>query len=426
MANYIINNSKFTPFTFQEMVAPLNMYKEAYDKVESDLDSLYSSIGNFNFSTVDDNSNTKRIYDTFNNSILTAEEDLLNNGLGGNTRQKLLELKRVYNTNIKPIEQKIKKRESLIAKQDAIKKANPLVRFDIDYSTQSIDNINDSSTFNSIDLSKVTEEAMREFNELAKQKSINDLGDSINGFVPVTEGYGFNNNELKVGLNTDGSIIKDYYDTKLKSYGAFANNPEVQQAIKSGMQLGSGQTRTTYIVDPKGKNNPNNDPITFIEGGKKYYKSGNTLYEIKENGDLIKVGGNTSNDVIDYWDNDTKQKRKRVTKKVGNRWAVEHYDEDGNFTYLTFEDPQKVRYTDNNTAEWDEGDKTIKRRYNPKTGEVEYEYLSKTTNTVVTKEVYDKNGKLIKKETSNTSKSNGNNVIVQGVTNENTNNPFQK
>ena len=427
MANYIINNSKFTPFTFQEMIAPLNMYKEAYDKVETDLDSLYSSIGNFNFSAVDDTSNAKRIYDSFNESILTAEEDLLNNGLGGNTRQKLLELKRVYNTNIKPIEQKIKKRESLIAQQDAIKKANPHVRFDIDYSTQSIDNINDSSTFNSIDLSKVTEETMREFNEIAKQKSINYLGASIKGFVPVTEGYGYDITELNEGLNTEGSIIKNYYDTKLQSYGAFANNTEVQKAIKSGMQLGSGQTRTTYMVDPKGKNDSNNNPITFTEGGKKYYKVGNTLYEIKENGDLIKVGGNTSNDVItEYWDNDTKQKRKKVTKKVGNRWAVEHYDEDGNFTYITFEDPQKVRYIDNNTAEWDEEDKTIKRKYNPETGKVEYEYINKSTNTTVKKEVYDKNGVLQKTEIINTAKSDDTNFITQGATNDYTYNPFPK
>ena len=56
MANtYITTNTRFKPFSFQEMLQPYQMYTEAYDKADAELNTLLedAAIKGFNFAPHD-------------------------------------------------------------------------------------------------------------------------------------------------------------------------------------------------------------------------------------------------------------------------------------------------------------------------------------------------------------------------------------
>lgn len=126
--NYGVANTVFKPFSYQEMLAPVKAYQDAYDALETEmtnLDILANSIKNkLNPNDPEDAKKLKE-YEAFQNEMNNAMESFYSQGYNSNTRKKLNALKTQYASYLDPINQAYERR---VKDNDFIKQhrvANP-------------------------------------------------------------------------------------------------------------------------------------------------------------------------------------------------------------------------------------------------------------------------------------------------------------
>jgi hypothetical protein len=101
--NYsFVVDSTFQPFTMQEMLAPLAMYKDVYEKSEEAYTDLTDKADKFKYlsETLPEGSRARQIYEGYANELNSQAEDLANNGLNMGNRRALTNLKRRYQGEI--------------------------------------------------------------------------------------------------------------------------------------------------------------------------------------------------------------------------------------------------------------------------------------------------------------------------------------
>ena len=164
MANIFLKpTAKFNPFSYQEMLAPIKSYTEAYNEADAELNSLMedASIKAFNFEPQD--FEEKQIYTNIMNKLQNAAEQLNTSGLNSELIKNIQNINKEYRKTMLPIQQKINKREELVAEQRKLQTSNPFLRFSKNYSTSNLKDITETSTYDVIDLSKVEQLASSEF-----------------------------------------------------------------------------------------------------------------------------------------------------------------------------------------------------------------------------------------------------------------------
>ena len=143
MSNYsLVVNSTFQPFTYQELAAPLDrqeLYHERiadeYDKLSSQADVLEAMGANDR----DKNSKTYLKYKNYSDNLRKEADNLYQNGLNYDTRQRLSNLRRMYNTDIVPIQNAWNKREQEADMQMKASMQNPSLMFTRDARNSTLD-----------------------------------------------------------------------------------------------------------------------------------------------------------------------------------------------------------------------------------------------------------------------------------------------
>lgn len=154
MANYsLVIGSKYSPFTFGELLKPALMATQAH----MDLEEQYSDLGT-KANSWEDLIN-EQVDAELHNKVsqyskdLKSQADLLaSQGLTPATRKELLAMKNRYSKDITPIELAYNKREALVKEQREALLKDPSLIFDTDYSTSSLKSImnNPNASFNPI------------------------------------------------------------------------------------------------------------------------------------------------------------------------------------------------------------------------------------------------------------------------------------
>ena len=154
MANYsLIIGSKYSPFTFGELLKPALMATQAH----MDLEEQYSDLGT-KANSWEDLIN-EQVDAELHNKVsqyskdLKSQADLLaSQGLTPATRKELLSMKNRYSKDITPIELAYNKREALVKEQREALLKDPSLIFNTDYSTASLKSImnNPNASFNPI------------------------------------------------------------------------------------------------------------------------------------------------------------------------------------------------------------------------------------------------------------------------------------
>lgn len=110
MANsYITSTSRFKPYTFAEMLQPVQIYTEAYNEVEDELANLDVLAGDVAGKL--NNPKDKELVDkalAFQTELNTAMNNLYTNGLNADTRKQLAGLKAKYTKELNPINEAYK------------------------------------------------------------------------------------------------------------------------------------------------------------------------------------------------------------------------------------------------------------------------------------------------------------------------------
>lgn len=183
MASLVIG-SKFRPFSYSEMLAPIEAATTEHRAIEEGLGEMSAKAGMWDkLANQQSDPVTYAQYKTYADD-LTKQADLLSRqGLTPESRRGLLDMKRRYSNEITPIEVAATKREELTkAQREAIQK-DPSLMFNIDYGTASLDDLinNPNATYNTISGSELSKRASMMASNLAKTIQENPQYQSILG-----------------------------------------------------------------------------------------------------------------------------------------------------------------------------------------------------------------------------------------------------
>lgn len=133
MSNYsLVIDSTFKPFSYQELMAPVARMSEYHEKLAQEYDNLSSQADILEAMGNDDrdkNSGVYSRYKSYSDSLRNEADNLYRYGLNVESRRRLSDLRRRYNTEIVPIQNAWNKRdEEAKAQLDASIK-NPLLKF---------------------------------------------------------------------------------------------------------------------------------------------------------------------------------------------------------------------------------------------------------------------------------------------------------
>lgn len=121
----IIIDSKFRPFTYDEMVKPLVQYKEEYDKIEEDYSDLMSQTEMWrNIANRDKSPLAYEMYNRYSNDLSSIVDDF-SRGMNLTNRKALLQMKKRYAQDIEPISKAHERQQKLADEQRAAELSNP-------------------------------------------------------------------------------------------------------------------------------------------------------------------------------------------------------------------------------------------------------------------------------------------------------------
>ena len=151
MANYsLVIDSKFSPFTFQELLQPALMATQAHQELENQYGELATKANIWEeMANEQTDPYAYKMYKKYSDDLKNQADILASQGLTPTSRKALVAMKNRYSSEIAPIETAYKKRQSLIDQQrEALLRDNTLI-FDTDYSTTSLDTLikNPNATF---------------------------------------------------------------------------------------------------------------------------------------------------------------------------------------------------------------------------------------------------------------------------------------
>lgn len=282
MANYwITNNAKFRPFSYDEMIKPVEKMYTEHSKIEEGLSELQVKAGIWEgLANQQSDPETYAQYKRYADELKLAANDLAMNGLNARSRQGLYNMKARYASEITPIEQTYQRRDELEKEQRRLKVQDPTLMFDNDFSTVSLDELrrNPRLSYSGISGTAVSARASAMLNNLAKGIETDPQYKSIlNGqYFQVTQRNGLttaqvlalsqNNPEVLYSmarrddkgniLESDkneienimriGSTIRGTIHDSLKSNSAYSNNiAGIDAAINEGL-LTSGVGGISY------------------------------------------------------------------------------------------------------------------------------------------------------------------------------------
>lgn len=143
MANYsFISNAKFRPFSYQEMLQPLQAYTQEYNTIQEGMGELGTKADIFDkMANEQTDPQAYAMYKQYSNDLAAQAESLAKQGLTPASRQGLIDMKRRYSSEIIPIEQAYKRRQELVDEQRKLQAQDSTLLFDRPASTLSLDEL---------------------------------------------------------------------------------------------------------------------------------------------------------------------------------------------------------------------------------------------------------------------------------------------
>lgn len=121
----LVIDSKFRPYSFEDLIRPLQMYKEAYDKIEANYSNLAAQTEQWkDIANQTQSPEAYAMYSKYANDLNNIVDDF-SRGMTLQNRGQLLTMKRRYASDIKPIENAANRRKELADEQRKINAQDP-------------------------------------------------------------------------------------------------------------------------------------------------------------------------------------------------------------------------------------------------------------------------------------------------------------
>lgn len=141
-ANYIVVNSKFKPFSYAEMLQPVQMATAAHQEVENEYAELATKANVWDeMANEQTDPYAYKMYKTYSNDLEEQADQLAREGLTPASRQNMLRMRQRYSSDIVPIEQAYKRRQELIDEQRKLLAQDNTLMFDRNASMLSLDDL---------------------------------------------------------------------------------------------------------------------------------------------------------------------------------------------------------------------------------------------------------------------------------------------
>jgi len=275
MANYsLVANSTFQPFSYQELIVPIDRQNAYHEKLMDEYDKLSSQADVLEAMGANDRDKDSKVYQQYKNysdRLRTEADNLYRNGLNTESRMRLSELRRMYNTDIVPIQNAWQKREKeaelqMKAQLDASSKGIDLYfsRNAADTPLQSyIDNPN--QTFRTINGQALMNEVAAQFKAMANQVQVDKNGNPWIGkqqlspieYSIITQ-KGMDYNQYMDFINNPNdprfANIRSIVNGTLAAHGAQDFDSTTQQRLfglaSQGVAAGVGDRDMQFHTDP--------------------------------------------------------------------------------------------------------------------------------------------------------------------------------
>lgn len=140
MAKYISIGSKFKPFSYQELIAPVLMAQEQHNALEEQYGSLSSQSDTLeNLLNKETEAGAYNMYKRYSDSLASSAEALTKEGLTPGSRKSLIDLKSRYAKEITPIQNAYNRRDQLSKEQRELRGKDSSMIFNQDMSQTSVD-----------------------------------------------------------------------------------------------------------------------------------------------------------------------------------------------------------------------------------------------------------------------------------------------
>lgn len=208
--NIILSNSaKFNPYTFDEMLKPIAIAAEAYNKTQEGLAELEGQAGTIK-QYIEEHPNSKYAtkYTNYLKEIEKQADSLNAVGLTPDSRQALFKLKSRYIEDINPIQNAIKRRRELADEQRKAKLQNPTLMFERDFNSvsdeSSLDRFLENPDYDygaSYSGNLITQQVSQMASHLSKELRNNSIGRLDEYTKTFLNKYGLSSDEVAYAIN---------------------------------------------------------------------------------------------------------------------------------------------------------------------------------------------------------------------------------
>lgn len=175
-ANYLVIGSKFRPFSYAEMLAPVQDATTAHKDLENAYSELATKAGVWEkLANETKDEEAYNMYSKYMNDLKTFSDVLATEGLNPLSRQNMLNMKNRYSQEIVPIENAYNTRMNMIKAQTDARTKDPTMLFDFDASDLTLDKLitNPSMTYTPYSGALITKMTAEAASNLARQVRTN-------------------------------------------------------------------------------------------------------------------------------------------------------------------------------------------------------------------------------------------------------------
>lgn len=257
----LIINSKFRPFTYDELIKPMLQYKEVYDKVENDYSTLAAQTEQWK--DIANQTQSPEAYEMYSNYSrdLNNVVDSFSRGMTIQNRSQLLNMRRRYASDIRPIEVAANRRKELADEQRKMSLQDPTRIWEKKATDMSLDELihNPSADYgNSVSGANLTAQVAAKASALAKEfrNNPNKMISLVGGdYYEYVKQRGFSSKAvLEAVMNSPNAspiltnLVESTIDASgIKSWGSDAAKAQAYNYAKQGLWNAVGQDEAQIV-----------------------------------------------------------------------------------------------------------------------------------------------------------------------------------
>ena len=264
MANYsLIINSRFSPFSYQEMLAPVLMATQAHQDLENQYGELATKASVWEeMANEQTDPYAYKMYKTYADDLEKQAGQLAREGLNATSRRNMLNMRARYAKEITPIEQAYNTRQRQAEQQQQALLQNPTLMLSRRAATTSLDKYieNPNLDYESYSGALLTQQVGQAAAAIAKELKKYGKGESLDGFTRTwLQQHGHTAEEVALAINNpndpkSSKVLNTIVNNVIADSGIskWADDKTLNQAYsyaRQGLWQAVGQTQVGTYTD---------------------------------------------------------------------------------------------------------------------------------------------------------------------------------